>query len=829
MPEESSSTHAGEHALAQLQSSGQAELLDAIDGLRHEHIGATISIPQIVVCGDQSSGKSSVLEAIAQIQFPVGTGTTTRFPIEFILRRSSKASVTVKLRGAAYRHATKKEYIESFKTSIANPTANELPLIVEEAARYLKEFEPTGRFWDDLLCAEISGPNQPHLTLVDLPGLIHYTGNDSEEDARKTREMTLRYCENPRSVVLAVISATYDLGLQEIMSLLQKTPSAKERTIGVITKPDKLVEGSSEERVIIKMAEDHSLSLGLGCHILRNLSHDATDRSMETRDSTETAFFREAPWSSLPNDNVGICSLRHKLSRSLFERITQDLPHLKNEMQRKFDECNRSLARLGAHRETASQQREFLVQVVSQLQRLVESALDSAHPKAEFAGFFDGHPQKRLRNIITQQSVAFATKMRNKGKQFQIYVQSEGSVFLPHKLDFGNAPNFHPPYTLKDTSHAGPWYVELGVYCRALSDHMSETRGRNLPGTVCDTIVHDIFRQQSLRWRDIIFAHVGRCLRATKEFMRMAVLHVTGRSTGNKLMEKYVNPAFASKSNMLDDKILELLWPFVESHPATNNPRYEAAIRHDARYGTLCPSWIEKVREKSLPDHLIPAASAMERADAYYEIAIDTIIDNVSALAIERCLLSDLSRLIVLEKVSNLDDDQLSELAREPEEARQEREKLTKQITALKVFIQSCISHSPCEPLEATLDEDRLMHTPTDDAKAKKNARTPKPLFGSGTSIFNLAPQPSTSSIFSTSFSQTARSPRSVLVTGTQASERSTPTFIGKPLSGLEPAHTTRPPQSSFNFSGEGHLPQDQRTRIKEQTRRIKINLPTQN
>ncbi|KAJ9560800.1 hypothetical protein OSB04_005960 [Centaurea solstitialis] len=40
-----------------------------------------ITLPTIVVVGDQSSGKSSVLESLATIELPRGSGTVTRVPL----------------------------------------------------------------------------------------------------------------------------------------------------------------------------------------------------------------------------------------------------------------------------------------------------------------------------------------------------------------------------------------------------------------------------------------------------------------------------------------------------------------------------------------------------------------------------------------------------------------------------------------------------------------------------------------------------------------------------------------------------------------------------
>lgn len=84
-------------ALNGLCSEDQLDLLDSVDCLRSQGISHYVSLPQIIVCGDQSSGKSSVLEAISGVSFPTKSNLCTRFPTELVLRKTSHIGVSVSI------------------------------------------------------------------------------------------------------------------------------------------------------------------------------------------------------------------------------------------------------------------------------------------------------------------------------------------------------------------------------------------------------------------------------------------------------------------------------------------------------------------------------------------------------------------------------------------------------------------------------------------------------------------------------------------------------------------------------------------------------------
>ena len=76
---------------------GDPVLLDKIDKLFACNVGEYIDLPQLVVLGDQSSGKSSVLEGLTRLPFPRDSGLCTKFATQITFRRAASHAVKISI------------------------------------------------------------------------------------------------------------------------------------------------------------------------------------------------------------------------------------------------------------------------------------------------------------------------------------------------------------------------------------------------------------------------------------------------------------------------------------------------------------------------------------------------------------------------------------------------------------------------------------------------------------------------------------------------------------------------------------------------------------
>lgn len=249
----------------QLQSKQHRDLLDIIDKLRSQGISQYVGLPQIIVCGDQSAGKSSVLEATSSLSFPAKDNLCTKFATELILRRNSVSTINIPIILGADRSPQEKENLRAFTPSV--PTDNPRLGHVVETAKEAMGLSATGSgrvFSSDVLRVELSGPRQPHLTMVDLPGFFEAANRDqSDKDAAMVKSLAISYMQSPRSIILAVVSAKSDFALQSVTKHARRLDSEGMRTLGLITKPETLDKGSDSERAYLELAQNKDVKFAL--------------------------------------------------------------------------------------------------------------------------------------------------------------------------------------------------------------------------------------------------------------------------------------------------------------------------------------------------------------------------------------------------------------------------------------------------------------------------------------------------------------------------------------------------------------------------------------
>lgn len=108
-------------------------LLEKIDKLFATGVGEHIPLPQIVVVGDQSSGKSSVLEALTRVPFPRDSGLCTRFASQITFRRAPVTAIFVSIIPASGSSDGHQEQVRNWsKTDLKELTPEKFAEIMQE-------------------------------------------------------------------------------------------------------------------------------------------------------------------------------------------------------------------------------------------------------------------------------------------------------------------------------------------------------------------------------------------------------------------------------------------------------------------------------------------------------------------------------------------------------------------------------------------------------------------------------------------------------------------------------------------------------------------------
>jgi GTP-binding protein EngB required for normal cell division len=527
------------------------DLLDIIDNLRLQGVSHYVDLPEIIVCGDQSAGKSSVLEAVSGMQFPIKDGLCTRFATEFVLRRGHNMSIKVSITPGESRVGDDKERLENWMP-VASIDKDGLGAVTKEAEDVMAIPTGTGEFYEDTLRIELSGPGQPHLTMVDLPGLFRGGNkNQSDADISIVHDMVERYMARPRSIILTVVSAKYEYVLQEVTRMAKNADPEGMRTMGLITKPDTLDVGSPSEHYFVRLAQNIEAELDLGWHVLKNRSFEERDVTLAKRNDIEKEFLSQGLWSSIESSHCGVESLKVRLSNVLRDQILVQLPSLEQDVEDGIRNCAESLERLGPVRGTPQQQRSYLLRVSDNYTLLMRQAVDGTYTDRFFGNRNERASfNKRLRAVVRMRLDEFAEEMRVNG-QSQHIVDSESE-------DEGSR-DFRVPS------------IPRSDFINNVAGRLKYNRGRELPGLFNPLIVNDLFVEQCTPWRRIAKSLADDILDAVHITTEKVVEQIAAREVSEgvlRLIRKEVEGLKIKMGGQIDALLVS-----ATQHPITNNPQ----------------------------------------------------------------------------------------------------------------------------------------------------------------------------------------------------------------------------------------------------------------
>uniref|UniRef100_A0A3Q2VFJ3 Interferon-induced GTP-binding protein Mx n=1 Tax=Haplochromis burtoni TaxID=8153 RepID=A0A3Q2VFJ3_HAPBU len=355
-------------------------LIDLIDSLRSLGVEKDLALPAIAVIGDQSSGKSSVLEALSGVALPRGSGIVTRCPLELKMTKTKEGE-------AWYGKISYRDFEEKIKE----------PALVEKMIReaQLKLIGNDTGISSELISLEIASPDVPDLTLIDLPGIARVAVDGQSADiGDKIKTMIQTVISKQETINLVVVPCNVDIATTEALNMAKLVDPDGERTLGILTKPD-LVDKGTEENVV-KIVHNEVIPLKKGYMVVKCRGQkEITEKvSLSEALKNEEAFFKDTYYCF----------------------TFKSLPRLDEQTQKKLEQTQENLKKLRTGPPSdATQRQKFLSDLVL---AFTQDAISLTKGEELKCGY--------------NSSIFFT--LRNKFEAWEKIIKDSGSSFKEHIL-----------------------------------------------------------------------------------------------------------------------------------------------------------------------------------------------------------------------------------------------------------------------------------------------------------------------------------------------------------------------------------------------------------
>ncbi|KAL3447179.1 P-loop containing nucleoside triphosphate hydrolase protein [Aspergillus insuetus] len=484
-------------------------LLNKIDQLFGHNVGKSIEPAQLVVAGDQGSGKSSVLEGLTGLPFPRDTTLCTRFATQVVFRRTMQQprTITAKIIPGPQTSAEAELKLKSWARAMLSDDLDtrkfsELMQQAHTAIGVRTTVDPgKPTFSQHVFYLEISGPEEDHISVIDLPGMVRTAGpgGPTKSDSEIVLNLVLDYMKNPRSIILAVVPANVNIVTQDIILKLREVDPIGQRSLGILTKPDLVEHG--EEKQVLNLLAGKAVPLQHGWVLVRNLGKNEITTHNESRSDLEEKLIRQDCWKKVPRERYGIESLRRRVQETVAEQTRRQFSEVRTEINRKLNEAKTALAMLGEGRNNPKAQADFLAKLARLATTVLTRNEQFQHDMIRFGQVYVFQPSKT--DFSGQHELIDQSGTSNAQQETQLCTRKIGPHLEVNDILF-ESKGFSEP----DSEDILRW----------LEDEYNGLRAFEL-GTLNTYLVPHTMKKQSSRWEEIALGYISDIIAAVSMFM----------------------------------------------------------------------------------------------------------------------------------------------------------------------------------------------------------------------------------------------------------------------------------------------------------------------